>query len=424
VGAEPKSFYGTLESTRGLAAIMVALHHVGQAPVAGGTVRLVDRALSDEASAIWRALGYGYKLLGNGFGAVIFFFVLSGFVLAGSLSRAKAPVGVGALQFALGRLFRIYPAAFTAILIFWLIHFVFGRGLVGPEFYGFGSLVQHMLLFDIRVNGVMWSLQAELLAAPLIFISFLLISRFERFGICGVMLIAGLLVASSFVISWRIFLRQSMGPTAWLTVWYAFVFGVLTFRLGGNIWGRRDTCGQRIVQPAAMLLALIMIFGVVSISEWITLGWKGRLLKEVGWRPLLESIGSAMVVGLLAFGALPRIRRLLSLPLFRFYGRISYSFYVLHPLTLTVIWFMPNELARVLDAGVPGAVLLWGLAFASILAVTPLAWLSYRYVEVPGIALGRRLQVSVASAPPQPSPAAGLAAAAKPASPPDFRQSV
>lgn len=412
MGAESKTFYGTLESSRGLAAIMVALHHVGQAPVAGGTVQLVDRALSDEASTIWRALGYGYKLLGNGFGAVIFFFVLSGFVLAGSLSRAKAPVGAGAVQFALGRLFRIYPAVFTTILIFWLIHFVFGLGLVGPQFYGFWSLVQHMLLFDINLNGVMWSLQAELLAAPLIFISFLLVSRFERFGIWSVLLIAGLLIAFSFSPTWRKVLVQLMGATGWWTVWYAFVFGVLAFHLGGSIRQRRAANKLNIVQPAAILVALIMMFGAHEV-----LGWSN-------WRPLIESLASVMIVGLLAFGTLPRIQRLLSLPLLRFYGRISYSFYVLHPLTLTVIWFMPKQLASVLDAGVPGAIVLWVLAFASILAVTPLAWLSYRYVEMPGIALGRRLQTSLASAPPQPSPAAGLAAAAKPASPPDFRRSV
>jgi peptidoglycan/LPS O-acetylase OafA/YrhL len=73
----------------------------------------------------------------------------------------------------------------------------------------------------------------------------------------------------------------------------------------------------------------------------------------------------------------------------RFYGRISYSFYLLHALTLTVLWRIPEPLG-VLVAGMPGPLLALLLSAGSVPAVTPLAWLSWRYVELRGIALGSR----------------------------------
>jgi peptidoglycan/LPS O-acetylase OafA/YrhL len=48
-------------------------------------------------------------------------------------------------------------------------------------------------------------------------------------------------------------------------------------------------------------------------------------------------------------------------------------------------------LSGLIDAGVPSVVMVIGLTILSTLAITPLAWLSWRFVEIPGIAAGRRL---------------------------------
>src|SRR5882724_5024917 len=80
-------FYAPIESLRGIAALMVAGFHASQARFAGealnhaspGTDGLVDR---------W--LGPVLPLLLDGRGAVVLFFVISGFVL--SLARGPAPL--------------------------------------------------------------------------------------------------------------------------------------------------------------------------------------------------------------------------------------------------------------------------------------------------------------------------------------------
>jgi peptidoglycan/LPS O-acetylase OafA/YrhL len=76
-------------------------------------------------------------------------------------------------------------------------------------------------------------------------------------------------------------------------------------------------------------------------------------------------------------------------------GKLSYSFYLLHPLTLILVWNLPMQLAATRSAGIPGVIIALGLAVGSSIAIMPLAWLSWRFIELPGIALGRRLTTSL-----------------------------
>jgi peptidoglycan/LPS O-acetylase OafA/YrhL len=69
------------------------------------------------------------------------------------------------------------------------------------------------------------------------------------------------------------------------------------------------------------------------------------------------------------------------------YGKISYSFYLLHPLSL---W----PAARVADhvqalGGVPMTIVALSAALFSVAATTPFAYLSWRFVERPFVRLGK-----------------------------------
>jgi peptidoglycan/LPS O-acetylase OafA/YrhL len=109
------------------------------------------------------------------------------------------------------------------------------------------------------------------------------------------------------------------------------------------------------------------------------------------WAPLVETCASGGIIAALAFGADARFGQVLDRPLFRLYGRISYSFYLLHPLTLIVIWNIPEQVSWLLARGVPSVVVAISLGVVSTAAITPVAWLNWRFIEVPGIAAGRRL---------------------------------
>ncbi|MBV9329928.1 MAG: hypothetical protein JOZ55_00080 [Alphaproteobacteria bacterium] len=92
---------------------------------------------------------------------------------------------------------------------------------------------------------------------------------------------------------------------------------------------------------------------------------------------------------MLAFATSNKQSVLLDSSVARFYGRISYSFYLVHPLTLLVLWSEPALLGRPIAAGVPEGLVAVLLFVGSTLAVTPLAWAMQRFIERPGIAAGR-----------------------------------
>ena len=85
-----------------------------------------------------------------------------------------------------------------------------------------------------------------------------------------------------------------------------------------------------------------------------------------------------------------KVAQVLDWPISRFYGQISYSFYVLHPLSLIVIWTIPGEINALRQFGIPSAAIAFFFTVISTALITPLAWLSWRYIELPGIGLGRR----------------------------------
>jgi exopolysaccharide production protein ExoZ len=142
--------YTSLQIGRGLAALIVVLHHtVGRAHVAG----------------IGPGLGQGF---GFGFLGVDFFFVLSGFIIAYTLSKP----GTGVASFLWRRAIRLFP-------VFWLVFAVSGLAVwVKPSLLGHAvhysvvELVQAALLIrqditDGRSNppivGVAWTLHHEVL---------------------------------------------------------------------------------------------------------------------------------------------------------------------------------------------------------------------------------------------------------------------
>src|SRR4029078_6657494 len=102
-----------------------------------------------------------------------------------------------------------------------------------------------------------------------------------------------------------------------------------------------------------------------------------------------EVISGSAVVALLAFSNADRPSALLDRRIVRFYGRISYSFYLLHPLTLIVMWVIPGLLGTLIASVGSEAVVAVALFAGSTLAITPLAYAMVRWIERPGIAAGR-----------------------------------
>jgi peptidoglycan/LPS O-acetylase OafA/YrhL len=107
---------------------------------------------------------------------------------------------------------------------------------------------------------------------------------------------------------------------------------------------------------------------------------------------LLEAVGASTIIGCIVYGADIAPFHLLDHEWTRRAGRLSYSYYLLHPLALVpVSAFLLPVLQRELhhQYALGGAVLLWIVSSA---IAFPLAWLSYTWIEGPMIALGRAIR--------------------------------
>jgi peptidoglycan/LPS O-acetylase OafA/YrhL len=138
-----QGFLPRIESLRGIAALtVVGYHAAGQ--------------FSDKAAANWLdALVYrGFSALMNGTGAVVAFFVISGFVLARSLD-VKNP---DTARFIRNRLFRLFPAGIAVVLLLTALHDQFGLYVGFEGDFSATNVLLNMLMIRSDINGVMWSM--------------------------------------------------------------------------------------------------------------------------------------------------------------------------------------------------------------------------------------------------------------------------
>lgn len=197
-------FLPRIESLRGIAALLVVGYHV-------------NGHLSDSPAYGWFD-GFIYRTLAafmNGVGAVVIFFVLSGFVLARSLDSNPDPI-----KFFRGRLFRLFPAAFAAVLLLTVLHWHFGFFVGYEASFDLTDVILNLLMIRSDINGVMWSMTVECAATPLIMLSFWL---FRKYGPQPLWILVVVLLALS---SWGPYVHLLGGFTT-LAPLYAFVVGVL-----------------------------------------------------------------------------------------------------------------------------------------------------------------------------------------------------
>ena len=353
---------------RGLAALAVVASHVWRSPwrdPSGGTTTFLHSA-AEHVYGGWTT--YLLSILGNGAAAVDLFFVISGFVLLQSLTRGPDSNWLNAARFVAARIFRIYPAVLFTLGIFVLIFYATGASICAPAAYEPIKILRNALLVDAEIVGVMWTLRIEMLAIPLFILGILLL---RRFGNLGLMVLLATLLALATSRAWT----GLADPTLGLGLLPFFAAGMVVFGVGRKLWS----------WIPSRLAALLLIFAIAAALS-------APFLPDFGARrEHIEITSEAYIVGLLAFANLGAVGRFFEHPVVRFYGRISYSFYLINPLTLFVFWHMPEALGQIMQGPVPGILVALTMFLISVAATTPIAWLMYRYVERPGIAFGRRL---------------------------------
>jgi peptidoglycan/LPS O-acetylase OafA/YrhL len=353
-----RGFLPRIESLRGFAALTVAVLHATTPLVAQPALGRLDQAGL-----------FAIKALTNGYGAVVAFFVISGFVLARSLDR-----NFDARGFAVARAFRLLPAAAVAVGVVVFLHAFFGYALNGSVSYWPVNVILNMLMLRANIIGVMWSMKAELAATPLIFVC----SWIGRAGKpYRLLLIAMVLFALSFFGQYC----HALGDDTNLAPLFAFPIGVWLHFGGRKLIGQLSTRSTVLVAGSA----IVVFCGSSFFNTEASVGL------------LAECLSSATLVALIAYREGERIFAPLDYPLVRFYGKISYSFYLLHPLSLWFAAWVADHVQRLSD--LPVSVVALVAAVCSVAATTPFAYLSWRYVEIPFVSLGksaRRQETSAA----------------------------
>lgn len=340
---------------RGLAALAVFLSHaLGMDPV------------------IERYQGIP-RFLWDGAAAVDLFFVLSGFVLYASSSFS----GPGLLLqnypgFLVKRVFRLYPLLLVSLGLGLLCQWSaeplalktelsdWARGQWGRPAGVVDWLHNSLLILpgtDVHaINPVIWSLAVEMKMSLLLPLLFVLVDRARPWVLLAVL--AGLS-------GWILAMPERLpGPVLWCP---PFLAGALLARCHGDVLRRLARTG-----PAGWS-ALIVLGVVLYGNRYILPRHDHPLLCD-----LLSTAGSVLLM-LVATGH-AGVSRWLRRPLLLQAGRLSYGLYLLH---MPVLFLVVSHLSPAWPLALTGALTL-GLTLL-------LAHHLHRWIELPGMALGRQI---------------------------------
>jgi peptidoglycan/LPS O-acetylase OafA/YrhL len=358
-----------LDAVRGLAAFSVLLSH--HLRVFEGLTPPNPAAGIARASRVASYLP-SYPAFA-GFESVVLFFMLSGFVLALPRLRGRTEPYASYLT---RRVFRLYPPYVVAVLLAAAgKRFLYDGPLPGvSDWIGrqWGApttsvdLAAHLGMigrFDAgKYNPVLWSLVEEMrisLVYPLIALVAIRASTGRAIGVAFAMAFPRVLAEYLLPPGAA---RELLETLHWSAL---FLLGAILARNieAATAWCSSLSRAKRVALFAACYLAYaygkIAAHVVPFSSDWIT---------------ALDAAGF-FVIALSS----PTARRVLGSRPLRILGEISYSLYLLHFVVLLVV-------LRTLHGVLPDTML---IGISVVLSVI-VAYASYRWVEVPSIALGRR----------------------------------
>jgi len=184
----------------------------------------------------------------------------------------------------------------------------------------------------------------------------------RRWGVSAVVAMLVVLLPLSF------FGAGSMIGPVWPGFFYTFLVGYLIVLLPPLPLNRPQ------LATALLLLALAAFYAAYAL---------GNVYKQ--WLLLITALSSGLIVLVLSSAS---YRECLQWPPIRLLGTVSYAFYALHPLGLQMDGALRTPLERLAwPSWIGVAVMLVVPVMVAVILSIPM----YRWVERPGIALGRRL---------------------------------
>lgn len=368
----PASYIPSLDGLRGIAIILVMLHHFTYYRPTAGLEGMIG------------------SLLNFGWAGVDLFFVLSGFLITGILLDTRGSERYFTTFYA-RRTLRIFPlyylVLFVALIVlpqFPVLHdAVVARDNLPPQWPYWVYLTN----FSIAARGwahgwvdVGWSLAIEehfYLVWPLVI--WLCPPRLVA-ALCAVIIVAGPAA--------RVFARAAMVEplSIYLLTW---------FRLDGLATGALLALAQRrgLLPSLDRWVPVVVIAGVAGLIGCAIMGghtwYWNRWMQQYGYS-LIAITGGAMLVSAVNRPADSLWPRMLSAGWLRAFGKYSYGLYLIHPAVMLAVRgyvFNPEEYETFVIAPWIGQVLFYAVSAAPAFG---LAWLSWRVFESPILRLKAR----------------------------------
>lgn len=356
-----------LDGVRGLAAVIVLIHHSLLTVPALGEVGARPGVIPTSTAA--RLLTTTpLHLLWMGHEAVLIFFVLSGVALVYPIARRDARGdSFDWVDYFPRRVVRLWvPAVAATVWATITMHVIhrstdpsLGPWTVARSLHGWPTahLLPELLLIPSHAyrNSVLWSLHAEAIFSFLLPIGVLLVALVARWRLRWLPVVLALAVP------------LVTGSPGWASYMPVFAIGATLGWYWGHLEGVQAATPRRWSTPLAVLLLVTMT------ADWWPFmmgGWRGRVADTV----VLAS-AAGIVVLTVRFGA---ARRLMRSRVVQWLGLMSYSLYLIHePVVLSV---------RNLTSAIPAW---WTLPITAVIAL-PLAWAFHKVIEAPSHRLSRR----------------------------------
>jgi len=347
-----------LDSLRGIAAIYVVFYHMALLP----NPKLL---LPDWASTFVLTGGTGVTL----------FFVVSGFSLCYTMPAHDSEHG-GALSFYIRRFFRIAPL-FYFMMAFYLVrdHFYFKAN------HGFVDIASSAaFIFNLipgREDGFVWA--SWTLGAEMIFyvIFPFLVRRVVAVWSLVALFFGTLLLAAAFheFLDYVIhdpMVREPFFASSFLRNLPIFVSGILVYRIFAHSAAR-----SALTARAGLALIMISLYGYYALLSGAL---NVLFVDPYYWQTVIYSI---FLLGLSAYPCAVFVNGIT-----RYLGNISYSIYLVHP---SAILFLYPIYTRIYALSMPVTAKFLLSAGITLSVVIAVAAITYRYIEKPGMRLGKIL---------------------------------
>jgi peptidoglycan/LPS O-acetylase OafA/YrhL len=366
-----------LDGLRGLLALIVCLNHsymVVTIP-AFASVWQQNPLIFHDFQAKLQQL---FMLIGNGGAAVTLFFLLSGLVLGPSLAKIQINFR-GLLSFFTKRIIRLYPV-YILILVLTALYMRFGYSYqtfpASSAWYNWWmhfdmtlrEFILNFFFVHAYVGGVTWTLRAILITS-FIFPIFFLINKKTPWWLD--IIFSALLVYSSFT-----FLNiEGFRDLRYL---YMFYLGLMIPKFK-NFFSQIPNW----VAMAALPFAIVLMLSF----RYLTNEYQGGVI---------EAIISFFIIGIAAYGEKVRALNILDSRALKFFGKISYSLYLIHFSVLYVLSRFMFQNFQNLPYKDHYFLIHTVLFLLSTLIATGISILVYKFVELPSQTLSSKVGEMIA----------------------------